>query len=133
MADNPDPTQSKKGRKKHPKEERGHSKDDNTPKEKTKDKAKDVSLDIAVEPETRDDRTANGSMRRRLLRVALAVLAGVKVIFSRLLFIFHTLLTVWRTADVLGPRYWFLLLGLVALIVEAVLKLATKKGVESKW
>ena len=65
--------------------------------------------------------------------VLVLLFRSVQVIFMRILFMLHSFITVWRTADILGTRYWLILVGLVALLVETIVTLVTKKGVEGKW
>ncbi|XP_064641335.1 transmembrane protein 26-like [Lineus longissimus] len=53
---------------------------------------------------------------------------------TRSLFVAQGLITVWRVVDVKSdPRYWCLLVGVAALLLETAYTLIRRKGAEFKW
>ncbi|XP_066279777.1 transmembrane protein 26-like [Branchiostoma lanceolatum] len=57
-----------------------------------------------------------------------------KAILTRLLFSLHAIITIWRTEENTGqPLFWLFCLPLYFLLVEGVITIKKRKGLEWKW
>lgn len=64
----------------------------------------------------------------------LSLLHVIKAIAVRLLLMTHSLVTIWRTVDVLDDKwYWFLAAANVVLIIDGFFTIFRLKGQERKW
>ena len=64
----------------------------------------------------------------------LSVVFVVKAILVRLLLIAHSVVTIWRTTDVLGDKwYWLLAIANILLVVDGLYSVFKLKGQERKW
>ncbi len=66
------------------------------------------------------------------LQCAGAIIAALT---TRLVFTIHCLVALYRIGITIdwNPWYWFLLAGLVGLLIETVITLYVRKGAEYKW
>ena len=79
-------------------------------------------------PDIKKQRSATRkATKRTLARDRCTVL---KAVLSRLLFVAHSLVSVWRAAEVAGPLWWALLFALVFLLIESVVTIGMRKGNE---
>ena len=56
-----------------------------------------------------------------------------KAVLTRLLFLAHSLVAVWRAAEVAGMVWWALLVPLAGLLIEGGITICVRKGKEYRW
>ena len=57
----------------------------------------------------------------------------ISVVVSRLIFIAHALLLIWRITVIFGTVYWFAALGFLLVIIDVAIIFGKRKGNEWKW
>ncbi|KAI8480906.1 transmembrane protein 26, partial [Branchiostoma belcheri] len=79
-------------------------------------------------------RMAAGDFFEKMLDVINTSFNIFKAILTRLLFSLHAIITIWRTEENTGqPLFWLFCLPLYFLLVEGVITIKKRKGLEWKW
>ena len=62
-----------------------------------------------------------------------AFMNALKAMITRLIFLFHSMIVVWRVTEVKGDLFWLFSIPYLALIVEAMIVLLFRRVKEWKW
>ena len=99
---------------------------DDTPEAPTANVTSNISDDVKDDSDTRKV-TCKSVMR------ALLCSDASKVVITRVLYLLHTLLTIWRVAEVLGDRFWAMAALTATFIVDMLFIIVKRKGREWTW
>ena len=58
---------------------------------------------------------------------------SLKVLLTRLMYLAHAFITVWRVTEVIGYWYWTVALWLISLFIETGIVVFKRGGKEWKW
>ena len=58
---------------------------------------------------------------------------ALKAMITRLIFLLHSMVVVWRVTEVAGDLFWLFAIPYLALIIEAMIVLLFRRAKEWKW
>ena len=62
-----------------------------------------------------------------------AFVNALKAMITRLIFLLHSMVVVWRVTEVEGDLFWLFAIPYLALIIEAMIVLLFRRAKEWKW